>query len=615
MTPAHLLPLLLIAYQPPVEEEGTTAPAAEESAPEDGAGAEEGAGADGDATSDEPPPQGPEEGEAEEEEEPPPENGAESGASGSQTETAGDAETSPDELDMDDIFGNPDELDLEEVAEEEGGDEDSGEQRRKLLPGDLKTRFRIVTSAYFDIDDYHDGARWDPDTPDRGKISRQENRLEFFFSYAPNEHIEIVGDVEPVFMGVAQTGTLDDLSSRQMLTPFHVESDAAYLAVYDALPGLDVKIGRQTLVWGTADKFNPTNNINPDDLEDRPLFTEPIANQMIVADFAPLKDRLWFQAVYVPIFYPALLPPSASVALQDPEARPPFINQSDVDKIGVAQDLMLRDPRFRPRVFSDVDTPEARIENGQAAGKIGTRLGQLDLSASYYYGFHDIPLPYEATTTRIADFNQDPLPEDGVYFESTAFLRYPRMHVAGLDFAAQIPFLGNLGFWGEAGLFFPTKEHELRIEMPILLDVTPDDDMANPVTEVVGVAVEDRPFLKATGGLDYTFGKHVYVNAQYVRGFINEFGAGNMGNYAVAGTDLIFFGRHLIVRLFGVVEFPDKLSDQYAAALAPDIIVVPPWGYVTLEVGGFALLGGKNTTMAQRGAGSSIVYFKVAGQF
>ena len=93
-------------------------------------------------------------------------------------------------------------------------------------------------------------------------------------------------------------------------TPFHMESDAAYVSIIDALPGLDITIGRQIVVWGTADKFSPTNNINPDDLEDRPLFTEPIANQMLVVDFAPWRDKLWFQGVYVPLFYPALLPPS-----------------------------------------------------------------------------------------------------------------------------------------------------------------------------------------------------------------------------------------------------------------------------------------------------------------
>lgn len=486
---------------------------------------------------------------------------------------------------------------------------------RPRLPGELHHRLRLVTSTYFDVDDWYGTGRMKRSFPDRGRISRQENRLELYLAYAPNRHIQLVGDIEPVFMGVAQADTLGDLASQRMLTPFHLESDAAYVAIHDALPGLDVKIGRQVLVWGTADKFNPTNNLNPDDLEDRPLFTEPIGNQMIVVDFSPLEDRLWFEAVYVPLFFPALLPPSAAAALEDPHSRPPFARESDVDKIAVAQDLMDANPCFATRVDSHVVHPQASVENGQAAGKIGTSVGQLDLSASYYWGRHDIPLPYAALTERVADCDPTSPPPDDIYFRTDAFLRYPRMHVAGLDFAAQIPFLANLGVWGEAGLIMPVNRHELRIELPIPLDVTPDDDTPNAVAEVLGPTVYKRPFLKATGGLDYTIGKHVYVNAQYVRGFINEFGAGNMGNYAVAGTDLIFFGRHLVFRLFGVAEFPDARSDQFAAALAPDIIVVPPWGYVTLELGGFALLGGRETNLGQRGAGSSIVYFKVAGQF
>jgi len=31
---------------------------------------------------------------------------------------------------------------------------------------------------------------------------------------------------------------------------------------------LDIRIGRQRIAWGTADKLNPTDNLNPDDLED-----------------------------------------------------------------------------------------------------------------------------------------------------------------------------------------------------------------------------------------------------------------------------------------------------------------------------------------------------------
>ncbi|MCA9684970.1 MAG: hypothetical protein KC457_22500, partial [Myxococcales bacterium] len=414
-------------------------------------------------------------------------------------------------------------------------------------------------------------------------------------------------------LGVSQVSTLNDLSSQRLLTPFHVESDAAYIAIYDALPHLDIKLGRQIVIWGTADKFNPTNNINPDDLEDRPLFTEPIANQMAVVNFSPLEDKLWFQGVYVPIFYPALLPPSASYALADPQSPVNFVNQSDLDKLAFLQNFITVNGQFNPRVLTTVKPPPLNIMNGQAAAKVGSRIGPVDMSASYYYGFHDIPLPYETTSTNLAPLSEDSV--DGYWFESQVTLVYPRMHVAGLDFAAQLPFLGDMGFWGEGALFFPTQEYDFRIEMPVLLDVTPDDGMINPITEFSGPVVRKQPFIKATVGADYTIAKHIYVQAQYLRGFIDDFGAGNIGNYLVAGTDLVFFGRHLIFRFFTVTDFPKNRSDKASLVLAPDIIMVPPWGYVTLELGGFAFLGRYDSKFGQAATGSSIAYLKVAGAF
>lgn len=43
----------------------------------------------------------------------------------------------------------------------------------------------------------------------------------------------------------------------------------AKIEVYDFLiPKLDVSFGRQRIKWGTADKVNPIDNLNPHDLED-----------------------------------------------------------------------------------------------------------------------------------------------------------------------------------------------------------------------------------------------------------------------------------------------------------------------------------------------------------
>lgn len=537
---------------------------------------------------------------------------------------SGDAAPSPtggQDIDMDDVFGSGDSGTAPAGDAATGGTspfkqpaaaDSAGPAKRGggiFSSGKLLTRTRILSSVYFDIDR--------TDTP--GKIGRNENRLEFYFAYTPNKHIQIVGDIEPVFMGTSQARQLDDLSSMQMMNRFHVESDAAYVAINEIVPGLDVKLGRQIVVWGTGDKFNPTNNINADDLEDRPLFTEPIANQMVVVDYNPFQDRVWFQGVYVPLFYPGLLPPSAAAGLKDPYAEVPFAYDGDKAKIFFLQDRFIpTNVKYIPRVNGHVLMPENTLANGQAAAKIGSHLGQVDFSVSYYYGRHDIPLPVEVKSTQIASFASEGV--DGYWLQSDAFMIYPRMQVIGADFATQIPFLGNMGVWGEMGIFIP-KEQRLRIEMPLVygVDVTPDDGVANPVKDVTGIAVRKDPFIKATVGADYTFGKHVYVQAQYLRGFIDEFGAGHIGNYVVGGTDLIFYGRHLIFRAFGLIDFANNNPQDAgrSGVIAPAVIITPPWGYASFEIGSFAMLGefGGRTKFGQRATGTSIAYFKVIGTF
>jgi hypothetical protein len=495
--------------------------------------------------------------------------------------------------------------------------------------GKLKTRFRLLSSVYYDVDKtasvrgvdgvYRSAPR---------RLSRNENRLELYVAYTPNKHVQIVADAEPVLMGMSMARELDDLANPQMTQRFHMESDAAYIALTDIAPGLDIKLGRQIVVWGTADKFNPTNNINADDLEDRPLFTEPIANQMAVVDYAPLGDKLYLQGVYVPLFTPALLPPSAALGLRDPFAEAPYASRTERDKITYLQeDWLPRNSKFVPEVYGHVLHPENAFRNGQVAFKLGSKLGEVDLSASYYYGRHDIPVPQTETTTMLAPLDASPAPANGYYFRADIDLVYPKMQVIGLDFATQIPFLGNMGLWGEAALIIP-RAHTLTIDIPLPggLDVTPKDDTMVKETSIVGYSIKPTPFVKATVGFDYTFGKHVYVQAQYLRGFINEFGAGHIGNYVVGGTDLIFFGRKLVFRAFGVVDFPSNNPDKHltfdrksvggpSGVIAPALLFAPPWGYVNFEVGGFALLGANKTAFGQAATGSSIAYFKVIGSF
>jgi hypothetical protein len=532
-----------------------------------------------------------------------------------------------------DIFGDMSDLDIEDgdaESESDGSTQSSGGRGTwaSRLPGTLDFEFGLLTSVYVDVDDfpvagasptgkpdgYTLGQRWDPNWPGRGTIGRNENRLEFYLNYQPNAHIQLVGGIEPVFMGASRSSNLGDLSSRQMLKPFHVESDKAYVGFLDVAPGLDIKMGRQIVVWGTADKFNPTNNINPDDLEDRPLFTEPIANQMLVVDYSAFEDKLQLQGVWVPIFYPALLPPSAGAALSDPRSPVPFANQESLDDLSFLQDYIGANVRFEPSVFSTVNMPQPHVRNSQAAFKIGSSLGEWDLSASYYYGFHDIPLPYDSQSRSVVPEGEfvDQQPEQPrCCFETEAFLLYPRMHVAGFDFATQLKFLGDMGIWGEGALFVPGEEYSMRIQMPLSLNL-PNGGFTN---ELEGVTIRRVPYLKATAGADYSIGKHVLLLAQYMRGFIDEFGADHIGNYIMGGTQLQFLGRQIIAQVFAVGDVPTGAGDPGSFVIAPEFAYTPPWGYVTMKLGAFALVGKRETKFGQLATGSSIAYARFQARF
>lgn len=143
---------------------------------------------------------------------------------------------------------------------------------------------------------------------------------------------------------------------------------------------------------------------------------------MLVVDFSPWQDKLWFEGVYVPLFYPALLPPSASQALADPQTPVNFANQSGPRQDGVLAGLSCCQRPVLSSVSTTVVRPPVNITNGQAAAKIGSRIGPVDLSASYYYGFHDIPIPYEAISTQRGPLDEPPV--DG-WYDSAGHARLP----------------------------------------------------------------------------------------------------------------------------------------------------------------------------------------------
>jgi hypothetical protein len=455
-------------------------------------------------------------------------------------------------------------------------------------------------------------------------FSRNENLIKAQLTLSISDRVKAVADVDFYWYGYSDVNDIDSATLHERVDPYRLEANAAYVDIYHILPKLDLRIGRQVVVWGTGDKFNPTNNLNTLDLSDPLLFGKAIANNMIRADWNPWGDLI-LTAVWVPIFRPAQLPRTAPLEVTTPNHPAPVQEANIRAQLGNFASLM---PPSQINVYTM--QPDPSIENSQVGVRLAGRVAGLDLSASYYHGRWGIPTPAWAV--------QKP---NGVV---DAIVMWPRMDVVGADLAGSIEKLKGLGYWVEAALFIPQKitygtyNDSMGGHDPITFEPTGMKDMAGDPTFIPhitgpefqrGTVIPDTPFLKLTAGLDFTWNKYLYSNLQYVYGFIDEFGAGKqcyardrttfndyrcearIGHYLVVGSDLKLFSDQLLIRLFGAFKVP-QVGDEdpkFTAVLFPQIAWAV-WDATELSVGAFVFLGDRDTKFGDPAAGASEIFVK-----
>lgn len=488
-------------------------------------------------------------------------------------------------------------------------------------------------------------------------FSRNENRIRAALNLKIGTKVRAVADAELQLYGFSDIRDIDSTTLRDRVDPYYLEVHAAFIDVNnlfgDVIPRFDLRIGRQTVPWGAADKFNPISNINTLDLSDPLQFGRMLANNMIRADWNPIGD-LTFTAVLIPIFRPAQLPRTAPNALLDPLRPAPLMNQGI--RAALDQERGLYVPVVDPAtgelipsgrtltIDAGVWAPEISAANMQFAFRTGAKLFGQDVGLSYYHGRFGVPVPAWSVVTGSVDNN---------VVQTT--LVYPKTDVIGVEMAGSIQRLGGLGYWIEAAVNIPGEvrmgiydgitspgklrplEYQLDPATGRYLRVTfnPDQQVSRPVV------VESTPFVKATIGVDYTIGGRAYINIQYVHGFIDEFGAGRaarprrnsidireqpriesrLGDYIVAGVDVKTLHDRLLLRLFGVLKLPSVdleslLWDDYAptGVLFPQII----WTVADateLMLGGFVLLGDRSTKFGDPAAGASEIFVKARVSF
>ncbi len=373
------------------------------------------------------------------------------------------------------------------------------------------------------------------------------NRLALKLTARYGDRAEARANVELRNLNFSAVRDFTELENYNSALPVSVRVNELYIDFYSIFSWLDIRIGQQRIAWGTATVFNPTDNINPYNLENPLDFQERLGVPALKASVY-IGEVATLTLVNVWMFTPPVLP----VAL--------FRDAASFDVSPLIPE------GFKLGKFTSneiIKKPEFSVENMQAAARLLFDFEGINFSASYYFGRVYIPVPSRipVTDTGLKDLKQflrcykkTPV-QEGCELNPTAKdveLIFPRIHVAGLDFATS---LFGIGLWAEAALFIPVEAVKPKITAvdPISKKVIDKNPLTNKPLSVV-TSFKKEPYFKLTAGLDYTFKGGWYINLQYLYGFFNEQTWDTLHHYWFLVFRKPFFGEKLLIQLTGGFE-------------------------------------------------------------
>jgi hypothetical protein len=327
-----------------------------------------------------------------------------------------------------------------------------------------------------------------------------------------------------------------DLFTLGSVAPVTLDLREAYFELKGFIfDNVDLKVGRQRIAWGTADTLNPTDNVNPYDLTDIWDFGRHLGSDAV--QLSVYAGGLTFTGLVVPVFTPAVLPQGTAASALMPAS---FAGAPGMSISGMTTSVVL---------------PGSSVSDSFSAGvKVSGNLLGYDVSASYLYGRQSLPIVDKVVISPAG------VP-GGVNVASV--LVYPRDHIFGADMAGQ---LFGVGVWAEAAVFLPQK-------------VTLTTDMSALAMGVQQtVALESAPYVKYVIGADYTFPANIYVDAQYLHGFVQEVGQDNLEDYFEVNLDWRLLDDKIkLTPLSALVEIKDwsNIPGNYAILAAPSVTIHP----------------------------------------
>lgn len=391
-----------------------------------------------------------------------------------------------------------------------------------------------------------------------------ENRLTVNFDRKISGYSKFHSEVWLRNIGLPDITRSADLYNKGIVDPYNLEIREAYLQLSGFLTkNLDVTIGRQRIVWGTADKLNPSDVLNPYDMEDLLDFGRHRGSDAINLVYF-FNNILSIQAVYMPFFQPANTPVGIFSDALVPEMNLP----AGMTLKGLTDTILM---------------PKYNIKESSTTGiKIKGYLAGFDLSLGYVRGFDGIPF-----NTKNKFIPVDTL--GGIKINSQA--SFIREHIICADFATSI---AGIGFWGEAAVFIPDDDVVMTTDMSAFYPQSPVPVTADSI-------IADRPFARYIIGADYNFFEGSYINIQYLHGFIHERGKENLNDYFFFRYEKKFFNEKLkLAPVSGAIIISDwkNVGESYTLAYLPQATYqATPDVEITLSA---ALFNGKGDNLFSR---------------
>lgn len=366
-----------------------------------------------------------------------------------------------------------------------------------------------------------------------------ENRLTLKFDKKIAGNSKFYSEVWLRNIGLPNITQSAYLYNKGIIDPYNLEIREAYVQLNGFLTkNLDVTIGRQRIVWGTADKLNPTDNLNPLDLEDILDFGRRRGSDAINLNYY-LNNDFSLQGVLVPFFQPANMPIGIFANALNPTMELP-------------QGMVLKS-------FSDtILMPRYNLGESSTLGfKFKGFAKGVDFSVSYVWGYDGLPF---STKNKFIPVDL----KGGISINSE--LSFARTHIIGGDLATSI---AGIGFWAEAAIFVPENDVVMTNDLSAFYPASPV-----PVTQDSIILDKSKPYMKFVIGGDYNFSDGSYLNVQYMHGFVHERGAENLNDYFFLRYEKKFFNEKLKVAPIGggiIVTNWDDIKNNYALVYMPEI--------------------------------------------